>query len=93
MIINFCDSDGGEVIFTKNSEDIRDILNIVTQKGAEINFYVEKDNFFHGYVESVMYQIDETERNENLSIYMSQDYVKSDVRLILDKVNEINENM
>ena len=39
-----------------------------------------------------MYQIDDTERSENLSIYMSQDYVKSDVRLILDKVNEINEN-
>lgn len=87
--INFCDADGGEVRATRESDEIKDILSIVTREGSEINIYIGKDDFLHGYVSGVLYNINEEDETESLDVFISKDYVCTDERITNLKLEKI----
>ena len=77
MKVEFCLLDSGDVVFTKDSKDLADILNVITKVGTEIHLVFSKDDFIHGYVQSVMYRVDAENSSESIRIYFSNDYSKS----------------
>lgn len=77
MKVEFCLIDSGDIVFTKESKDLKDVLNVITKVGTEINLFFSKDDFIHGYVQSVMYQVNAESNDESLIIYFSNDYAKS----------------
>lgn len=77
MKVEFCLVDNGEVVFTKESKDLKDIIDVITKIGTEINLVFSKDDFIHGYVQSVMYQVDGESNEESLRIYFSNDNKKT----------------
>ena len=77
MKVEFCLIDSGDIVFTKESKDLKDVINVITKVGTEINLYFSKDDFIHGYVQSVMYQVNAESNDESLIIYFSNDYGKS----------------
>ncbi|EKQ56239.1 MULTISPECIES: hypothetical protein [unclassified Clostridium] len=97
MKVEFCLVDSGDVVFTKESKDLKDIINVITKVGTEINLFFSKDDFIHGYVQSVMYQVNAESNDESLRIYFSNDFKKSKVQerissehLSTTKINEKN---
>ncbi|HEX9026311.1 MAG TPA: hypothetical protein VF839_07590 [Clostridium sp.] len=77
MKVEFCLVDSGDIVFTKESKDLKDIIEIITKVGTEINLFFSKDDFIHGYVQSIMYQVNAESNDESLRIYFSNDYAKS----------------
>ena len=77
MKVEFCLIDSGDIVFTKESKDLKDVINVITKVGTEINLFFSKDAFIHGYVQSVMYQVNAESNDESLIIYFSNDYAKS----------------
>lgn len=95
MKIEFCFVESDDVVFTKESKDLKDIINVITKVGTEISLYFGKDDFIHGYVQNVMYQVDAENNDESLRIYFSNDYKKSKIKerisgehLSTTKINE-----
>ena len=77
MKVEFCLIDSGDIVFTKESKDLKDVIDVITKVGTEINLYFSKDDFIHGYVQSIMYQVNAESNDESLRIYFSNDYTKS----------------
>ena len=77
MKVEFCLIDSGDIVFTKESRDLKDVIDVITKVGTEINLFFSKDDFIHGYVQSVMYQVNAESNDESLIIYFSNDYAKS----------------
>jgi len=77
MKVEFCLVNNGDIVFTKESKDLKDIIEIITKVGTEINLFFSKDDFIHGYVQSIMYQVNAESNDESLRIYFSNDYAKS----------------
>lgn len=77
MKVEFCLVDSGDIVFTKESKDLKDVINVITKVGTEINLFFSKDDFIHGYVESLMYQVNAESNDESIRIYFSSDYTKS----------------
>ena len=77
MKVEFCLVDSGDIVFTKESKDLKDIIEIITKVGTEINLFFSKNDFIHGYVQSIMYQVNAESNDESLRIYFSNDYAKS----------------
>ena len=77
MKVEFCLLDSGDVVFTKDSKDLADILNVITKVGTEIHLLFSEDDFIHGYVQNVMYRVDAENSSESLRVYFSNDYSKS----------------
>lgn len=75
MKVEFCLESSGDIVFTKESKDLKDVINIITKVGTEINLFFSKDDFIHGYVQSVMYAVNAENNDESLRIYFSKDYV------------------
>ncbi|WP_297427702.1 hypothetical protein [Clostridium sp.] len=97
MKVEFCLIDSGDIVFTKESKDLKDIIDVITKVGTEINLFFNKDDFIHGYVQSIMYQVNAESNDESLRIYFSNDYKKSKVKerissehLSTTKINEKN---
>ena len=80
MKIEFCSIEDGEIIFTKNSEEMKEVINVITKIGTEIRLSFSKNDFIHGYVRRVMYYIDAEESTESLKIFISDDYISNDHR-------------
>lgn len=91
MNVEFCLSDGGEVVYTQPIEKIKDIINVITKEGAEINLYFAEDDFLHGYVYEHMYCVDCTTEEDThvLKIFIDTDYTKSDSRITNEKLDKI----
>lgn len=91
MNVEFCLSDGGEVVYTQPIEEIKDIINVITKEGSEVNLYFGEDDFLHGYVYDCMYSVNcEMEENKHvLKIFIDTDYVKSDNRITNEKLDKI----
>lgn len=77
MRVEFCLVDSGDIVFTKESKDLKDIIDVITKVGTEINLFFSKDDFIHGYVQSIMYQVNAESNDESLIIYFSNDYKKT----------------
>lgn len=77
MKVEFCSLDSGDVVFTKDSKDLEDVLNVITRTGTEIHLSFSKDDLIHGYVSTVMYMVDADSSDEGLRIYFSKDFSKS----------------
>jgi len=77
MKVEFCLIDSGDIVFTKESKDLKDVIDVITKVGTEINLYFSKDDFIHGYVQSITYQVNAETNDESLIIYFSNDYTKS----------------
>jgi len=77
MKVEFCLIDSGDIVFTKESKDLKDVINVITKIGTEINLFFSKDDFIHGYVQNIMYQVNAESNDESLIIYFSNDYTKS----------------
>ena len=77
MKVEFCLIDSGDIVFTKESKDLRDVIDVITKVGTEINLFFSKDDFIHGYVENIMYQVNAESNDESLRVYFSNDYTKS----------------
>lgn len=80
MKVEFCLIDSGDIVFTKESKDLRDVIDVITKVGTEINLFFSKDDYIHGYVQSVMYQVNAETNDESLVIYFSNDYTKSNTK-------------
>lgn len=80
MKVEFCFVESDDVVFTKESKDLKDIINVITKVGTEISLYFSEDDFIHGYVQNVMYQVDAENNDESLRIYFSNDYKKSKIK-------------
>lgn len=93
MKINFCMADGGEKLFTKESKDIKDILSSITREGTEVNLYFGKDDYFHGYVSSYMYNVNTEDNEESLDLYLTENYNCSDDRIMVDELKKINKKL
>ena len=93
MKINFCMEDGGEALFTKESEEIKDIINSITREGTEVNLYFGKDDYFHGYVSSYMYNVNVEDNKESLDLYLTENYNCSDSRIVVDELKKINKKL
>ena len=98
MKIEFCLLDSEDIIFTKDSKDLADVLNVITKVGTEIHLLFSEDDFIHGYVQNVMYRVDAENSIESLRIYFSNDYSKpkhhqrlSPEHLETAKLNEKNQ--
>ena len=74
MKIEFCNTESGDILFTKESKDLKDIINVISQVGTEISLSFSKDDFIHGYVQNVMYHVNADENDESLRIYISKDF-------------------
>jgi len=77
MKVEFCRLDSGDVVFTKDSKDLKDILNVIAKAGTEIHLSFSKNDFIHGYVQKVMYLVDAENSDESLRVYFSKDFSKS----------------
>ncbi len=77
MKVEFCLVDSGDIVFTKESKELKDVIDVITKVGTEINLFFSKDDFIHGYVQSIMYQVNAESSDESLIIYFSNDYIKS----------------
>lgn len=77
MKIEFCLVESGDIVFTKESKDLKDVIDVITKVGTEINLFFSKDDFIHGYVQSIMYQVNAESNDESLRIYFSNDYTNS----------------
>ena len=77
MKVEFCLIDSGDIVFTKESKDLKDVIDVITKVGTEINLFFSKEDFIHGYVQSIMYQVNAESNDESLRIYFSNDYTKS----------------
>ena len=77
MKVEFCLIDSGDIVFTKESKDLKDVIDVITKVGTEINLFFNKDDFIHGYVQSIMYQVNAESNDESLRIYFSNDYKRS----------------
>ena len=77
MKVEFCLIDSGDIVFTKESKDLKDVIDVITKIGTEINLFFSKDDFIHGYVQSITYQVNAETNDESLIIYFSNDYTKS----------------
>jgi hypothetical protein len=80
MKVEFCFVESDDVVFTKESKDLKDIINVITKVGTEISLSFSKDDFIHGYVQNVMYQVNAESNDESLRIYFSNDYKKSKIK-------------
>lgn len=80
MKVEFCFVESDDIVFTKESTDLKDIINVITKVGTEISLSFSKDDFIHGYVQNVMYQVDAENNDESLRIYFSNDYKKSKIK-------------
>lgn len=76
MKIEFCIADSGDVVFTRDSSKLKDVIDVITREGTEINFVLGNDDFIHGFVKSVMYQVDPENNEEAMIIYFTNDYKK-----------------
>lgn len=77
MKVEFCLVDSGDIVFTKESKDLKDVLSVITKVGTEINLFFSEEDFIHGYVQSIMYQVNAESNDESLIIYFSKDYKKT----------------
>lgn len=77
MKIEFCNTESGDILFTKESTDLKDIINVISHIGTEVSLSFSKDDFIHGYVQNVMYQVNAEENDESLRIYISKDFTNS----------------
>ena len=76
MKVEFCLVESEDIVFTKESKDLKDIINVITKVGTEINLFFSKDDFIHGYVQNIAYQVNAESNDESLRIYFSNDYKK-----------------
>jgi len=77
MKVEICLVDSGDIVFTKESKDLKDVIDVITKVGTEINLFFSKDDFIHGYVQNIMYQVNAESNDESLRVYFSNDYTKS----------------
>ena len=77
MKIEFCLVDTGDIVFTKDSAELKDILDIITRAGTEVSLSFSKKDFIHGYVQNVMYRANAEDNYESLRIYFSRDFISS----------------
>lgn len=77
MKVEFCRIDSGDVVFTKDSKDLEDVINVITKIGTEIHLSFNKDDFIHGYVQNIMYRVDAENSDESIRVYFSKDFSKS----------------
>ncbi|MDU2683512.1 MULTISPECIES: hypothetical protein [Clostridium] len=93
MRINFCMEDGGEILYSKESKEVKHVIDSITREGTEVNLYFGKDNYFHGYVGSYMYNVNVEEDKESLDLYLTENYNCTDSRIMVDELKKINKNI
>ena len=76
MKIEFCLAESGDIVFTKESSELKDVIDVITKVGTEINLILSEEDFIHGFVKSVMYQVDAEKNDESIMIYFTNDYKK-----------------
>lgn len=77
MKIEFCIAENGDVVFTKESDELKSVINVITRVGTEINLTFSKDDYIFGYVSNVMYSVNAESNEESLKIFVDKDYSKN----------------
>lgn len=72
MKVEFCLLETGDIVFTKESEELNNIINVITRIGTEINLSFSKDDFIQGYVSNVMYNVDAENNEESIKIFVDR---------------------
>ena len=76
MKIEFCLADSLDIVFTRESTELKDVIDVITKVGTEINLILGREDFIHGFVKNVMYQVDAENNDESIIIYFTNDYKK-----------------
>jgi hypothetical protein len=93
MKVEFCYADGGHVKIIKDSEEIKDILNIVTKEGSKVYIFNQQHEDLYGYVSEVLYQIDQDTGESFLSVYISERFEDTMQGRILNKLSNIEKKI
>ena len=93
MKVEFCYADGGQVKVVQDSEKIKDILNIVTKEGSKIFISNQQHEDLCGYVNEVLYRIDQDTGEAFLSIYIIEEFKYTTQGRILDKLSSIEKKI
>ena len=72
MKVEFYASEIGDVVFTKESNELDNVINVISREGTEINLIFSENDFVHGYVEKVVYDVNAVDNEESLRIYISK---------------------
>lgn len=93
MKVEFCYADGGQVKIVKDSEEIKDILDIVTKEGSKVYIFNQQKENLYGYVSEVLYQIDQDTGESFLSVYISEEFKYTTQGQILNKLSAIEKKI
>lgn len=93
MKVEFCYADGGQVKVVQDSEKIKDILDIVTKEGSKIYIFNEQHEDLCGYVNEVLYQIDQDTGEGFLSVYIVEEFKYTMQGRIIEKLSSIEKKI
>ena len=68
MKIEFLKADSLDVVFTKDSDELKSVINVISRVGTEVNLNFSENDFIHGYVSNVIYNVDAVNNEESLQI-------------------------
>ena len=54
MKIEFLKADSLDVVFTKDSDELKSVINVISRVGTEVNLNFSENDFIHGYVSNVI---------------------------------------
>ena len=77
MKIEFCLYETGDTVFAKDSEELKNLINVISRIGTEINISISKNEFIHGRVCNVKYNVDAENNEECLKIYIDKNYLSN----------------
>ncbi len=72
MKIEFCLAKNGDIVFTKESTELKSVINVITRVGTEINLSFSNNDYIHGYVSNIMYNVDAENNEESLKIFIDK---------------------
>lgn len=75
MKIEFLKADSLDVVFTKDSNELKSVINVISRVGTEINLNFSENDFIHGYVSNVIYNVDAVNNEECLQICIDKNYL------------------
>ena len=77
MKIEFCNAENGDVVFAKESDELKSVINVITRIGTEINLTFSENDYIYGYVSNVMYSVNAESNEESVKVFVDKDYAKN----------------
>lgn len=86
MKIEFLKADSLDVVFTKDSDELKSVINVISRVGTEVNLNFSENDFIHGYVSNVIYNVDAVNNEESLQICIDKNHIYNKRNKSLEQV-------